>query len=61
MGKLADILVLGADPLSDISNLWQLETVIKEGQIIDPRSLPTNPVTREWEAQTVSSPSRGTL
>ncbi len=60
MGKLADILVLGADPLSDISNLWQLETVITESQIIDPRGLPTNPVTREWEAQTVSSPSRGT-
>ncbi len=57
-GKLADILVLGADPLADISNLWQLETVIKEGQIIDPSDLPTNPVIREREAHTVSSVSQ---
>ena len=48
VGKLADILVLGADPLADISNIRQLEVVMKEGDIIDIESLPTNPVTGEW-------------
>ena len=47
-GKLADILVLGADPLADISNIRRLEMVMKEGEIIDTESLPTNPVTGKW-------------
>ncbi len=47
-GKLADILVLGADPLADISNIRKLEVVMKEGEIIDIESLPTNPVTGKW-------------
>ena len=47
-GKLADILVLGADPLADISNIRQLEVVMKEGEIIDIENLPTNPLTGEW-------------
>lgn len=33
-GKLADLLVLGADPLQDISNLRQVEIIIQEGRII---------------------------
>ncbi len=48
VGKLADILVLGADPLADISNIRELELVMKDGAIIDIESLPTNPVTGEW-------------
>ena len=56
VGKLADILVLGADPIADISNIRKLEVLMKEGQIIDIESLPTNPVT--GEAQSVSR-SRG--
>ncbi len=47
-GKLADVLVLGADPLEDISNIRQLDIVIREGAVIDIESLPTNPVTGEW-------------
>ena len=45
VGKLADLLVLGADPLADISNIRELELVMKEGQVVDTESLPTNPVT----------------
>jgi imidazolonepropionase-like amidohydrolase len=48
VGKFADILVLGADPLADISNIRQLEVVMKEGEIIDIDNLPTNPLTGEW-------------
>ena len=47
-GKLADVLVLAADPLEDISNIRQLDIVIREGAVIDIESLPTNPVTGEW-------------
>ena len=43
-GKLADLLVLDADPLANISNIRKLRTVIKEGRPIDPNVLPTNPV-----------------
>ena len=48
VGKLADILMFGADPLTDISNIRKLEVVMKEGQTIDIGSLPTNPVTGGW-------------
>lgn len=48
VGKLADILIFGADPLTDISNIRKLEVVMKEGQTIDIGSLPTNPVTGSW-------------
>ena len=48
VGKLADILVLGADPLADISNIRKLDVVMKAGEIIDIDSLPTNPITGEW-------------
>jgi imidazolonepropionase-like amidohydrolase len=44
-GKLADILLLGADPTADIRNIRQLEMVMKEGVVIDHRALPT---TRVW-------------
>ena len=48
VGKLADLLVLGADPLADISNIRKLEIVMKEGEIIDLESLPTKLVYGEW-------------
>jgi imidazolonepropionase-like amidohydrolase len=44
VGKLADLLLLDADPLADISNIRRLRTVIKEGRIVDPAKLPENPV-----------------
>jgi imidazolonepropionase-like amidohydrolase len=44
VGKLADVLILDADPLADIANIRKLRTVIKEGRMVDPNRLPTNPV-----------------
>jgi imidazolonepropionase-like amidohydrolase len=44
VGKLADLLVLDADPLADIANIRKLRTVIKEGRVVDPASLPEKPV-----------------
>jgi len=34
-GKLADIIVIAADPLDDIGALRQVELVIKDGQVVD--------------------------
>ena len=34
-GKLADIVIVGADPLQDIENLKKTETVIFDGKVID--------------------------
>jgi imidazolonepropionase-like amidohydrolase len=44
-GKLADILILDADPTVDIKNIHKLRSVIKEGRVVDIESLPT---TRIW-------------
>lgn len=38
-GKLADLVLLGADPLADISNTQRIEVVIKAGRIIDRAAL----------------------
>ena len=38
-GKLADLVLLSADPLVDISNTQKIEMVIKSGRIIDRRAL----------------------
>ena len=43
-GKLADLLVLDANPLEDISNIRKLSLVMKEGRIVDHESLPAKPV-----------------
>lgn len=40
-GKIADLLVLDADPLTDIANFRKIHMVIKEGQIVDRDALPT--------------------
>ena len=34
-GKLADLVILKADPTKDIDNAKQIETVIKDGRIVD--------------------------
>jgi imidazolonepropionase-like amidohydrolase len=39
-GKLADILILDADPLQDIHNIRKLRTVFKEGHVVDITHLP---------------------
>ncbi len=43
-GKLADLLLLEGDPLSDIRNIWKQSMVMKEGWIIDTSKLPEKPV-----------------
>jgi len=53
-GKMADVLLLGANPLVDISNIRKLELVMLEGRLIDIASLPTKRPYGEWS--TTSSP-----
>ena len=38
-GKQADLLILDADPLTEIRNIRKVNTVIKEGQVYDPHAL----------------------
>jgi len=42
-GKLADLVILDADPLADIRNARKIHRVIKAGRVIDPASLPPAP------------------
>lgn len=46
VGKLADMLLLSADPGADIRNIRKLELVMKDGEVVDLRALPTKPVWR---------------
>ena len=39
-GKLADLVVLDADPLQDINNIREISLVIKDGHVIDRDKLP---------------------
>ena len=43
-GKLADLLLLGGDPLADIHNVRKLAFVMKNGTVIDFAKLPLKPV-----------------
>jgi imidazolonepropionase-like amidohydrolase len=43
-GKIADLVILSADPLADISNLRKVATVLKEGRIVDRQHLPASRV-----------------
>ena len=43
-GKLADLLLLGGDPLADIHNIRRLSLVMKEGVVVDVAKLPLKPV-----------------
>jgi imidazolonepropionase-like amidohydrolase len=38
-GKLADLVILNADPLLDLRNLHQVFRVIKDGHVYDPAEL----------------------
>ena len=40
-GKIADLLVLDADPMQDIANMREINLVIKDGEIVDRDALPT--------------------
>ena len=39
VGKLADIIVVKGNPLKDISTLGNVELLVKNGVIIDPKKL----------------------
>jgi imidazolonepropionase-like amidohydrolase len=43
-GKLADILLLDADPIADIHNIRKLSLVMREGRVVDRDRLPEKPV-----------------
>jgi len=43
-GKLADLVLLDADPLADIHNLRKVRSVIIAGRLVDPAKLPERPV-----------------
>jgi imidazolonepropionase-like amidohydrolase len=44
VGKAADVVVLGADPLTDIKNIRNQVEVIRAGRIVDRAALPVKPV-----------------
>ena len=46
-GKLADVLVLDADPLQDIHNIEKVRAVIARGRLIDTERLPERPVFKQ--------------
>lgn len=43
-GKIADLVILEADPLQDIKNIRRISLVMKDGVVIDRDKLPLNPV-----------------
>ena len=43
-GKMADLLVLDANPLDDITNIRKLHLVMKEGRLVDTDRLPEEPI-----------------
>jgi imidazolonepropionase-like amidohydrolase len=43
-GKFADLLLLRADPTTDIHNIRQLELVMKDGAVADLQALPTKAI-----------------
>ena len=43
-GKYADLLLLRADPVADIRNIRQLDLVMRDGSVVDFKSLPTKPI-----------------
>jgi imidazolonepropionase-like amidohydrolase len=43
-GKIADLVILAADPLANAKNYRRIDTVIQEGRIVDRDALPVAPV-----------------
>ncbi|MBI4522423.1 MAG: amidohydrolase family protein, partial [Deltaproteobacteria bacterium] len=57
-GKVADVIVVDGDPLTDITSIKNIETVIKSGEIIDVGYHPdyTNPIPRPFQSSLHSYP-----
>jgi imidazolonepropionase-like amidohydrolase len=49
-GKMADLVVLTADPLADIENVRKIAMVMKEGKMVDRDALPRHPILTSPEA-----------
>jgi imidazolonepropionase-like amidohydrolase len=47
-GKIADVVLVGADPLASISNLRKVEVVVKQGRPVDLKNLPTRRPFADW-------------
>jgi len=58
-GKLADLVLLDADPLADISNIRKVRLVVKEGRVVDPNTLPTKPVWYKPAAPSTTTQASG--
>jgi imidazolonepropionase-like amidohydrolase len=50
-GKMADLVVIDADPLADVQNLRKVTMVVKEGKTIDIAGLPRDPILTSEEAK----------
>jgi len=50
-GKLADLIVVDADPLVDVQNLRKLAMVVKDGTTVDIAALPRQPILTSAEAR----------
>lgn len=49
-GKIADAVLLDADPLADITNIRKIRMVMKDGAVVDRDRLPINPIIyKRWE------------
>lgn len=57
-GKVADLVLLGADPLRDIANIRKIELVIARGRVIDPDSLPETPIFHQPDAEKAFATAR---
>lgn len=44
VGKIADVVMLDADPLADIRNIRRISLVLKDGAIVDRDWLPLKPI-----------------
>jgi imidazolonepropionase-like amidohydrolase len=50
VGKLADLIVVGANPLDDIANVRRLQLVLKEGRVVSDKRHPSGaaPSSQPW-------------
>ena len=49
-GKIADLVILDADPLKSARNYRQINTVIKDGKVVDRSALPLAPIISSLKA-----------
>ncbi len=58
-GKVADLVILNADPLADFANYEQIHLVMKNGKVIDRDALPINKVLTPLNARHLANRSLG--